>query len=257
MSLDARATARLGPARGDLRVELRWFEPSSGVDLAADADVYVFLHVPDVGGDRDASVVAPWLSEAERARRDRIVHPRALAEFLAGRRMLRSLMAPLVGARPESVGVVESERGALTLDPRAHGAKWCFNISHTDGLVALAIARAPIGVDVEWLARPGRTVELAERYFAPAEVAALRALPEARRRDRFFDLWTLKEAYIKARGLGLAIPLDSFAFSLEHDAVAIAIAPEANEAPGARWRFHLTDVGTSHRLAIAACAPRR
>lgn len=255
MSPDARAAARLGPARGDLRVDLRWFEPSLRVDLAADVDAHVFLHVPDVGGDRDAAIVAPWLSVSERARRDGIVHPRALAEFLAGRHMLRSLMAPLVGARPESVAIVESERGALALDPRAHGVTWRFNITHTDGLVALAIARAPIGVDVEWLARPGRTVELAERYFAPTEVAALFALPEARRRDRFFDLWTLKEAYIKARGLGLAIPLDSFAFTLERDAIAIAITAEANDVPGAHWRFHLTDVGTSHRLAVACARP--
>lgn len=251
MSVGAATTgAAIGPVRGDLRVDARWFDPDAPVVLAPAVDAHVWLHVPDVGGDRDAAIVDAWLSNAERARRDRIVHPRALAEFLAGRRLLRHVVAPLCGVEPAALTIVESERGALSIDP-AHGAAWHFNISHTDGLVALALARAPIGVDVEWLARPGRTVELAERYFAKAEVAALRALPIEHQRDRFFALWTLKESYIKARGEGLAIPLDSFAFTLEGAAIAIAIDPRANDAPGARWRFGLADVGEAHRVAVA------
>lgn len=250
MSLGAAAPgAAIGPVRGDLRVDARWFDPDAPVVLAPGVDAHVWLHVPDVGGDRDAAVVGPWLSTEERLRRERIVHPRALAEFVAGRRLLRHVVAPLCGVAPDALSIVESERGALSIDP-ALGASWRFNISHTDGLVALALARAPIGVDVEWLARPGRTVELADRFFAPAEVAALRARPEAHQRDRFFDLWTLKESYIKARGEGLAIPLDSFAFTLEGDTISITIDPRAGDV-GARWRFALADVGPAHRVAVA------
>lgn len=240
----------IGPARGDLRVDFRWFDDASPVAFGEGHDAHVWLHVPDVGGDRDAAVVESWLSAAERARRDRIQHPRALAEFLAGRRLLRGIVGALSGVDPRALSILESERGALALDP-AHGGIWHFNISHTDGLVALAVARSPIGVDVEWTSRPGRTVELAERYFAKAEVAALRALPAERQRDRFFELWTLKESYIKARGQGLGIPLDSFAFTLERDRIAIAIDVAAGDAPDARWRFALADVGEVHRVAVA------
>ena len=234
--------------RGRIAAAIRWLGDSSEAELGGgDGDaVELFLHVPEVA---DAALVGPWLSPGELARRARIQHPRALADLLAGRRLIRSIFAARLGIGPDEVRLVEGERGALALDAM-YGAPWHFNLSHTDGLVALAIARRPIGVDVEWVTRPGRTVELADRYFAVAEVAGLRALPEAAQRDRFFELWTLKEAYIKARGLGLAIPLASFAFELADD-ITVALAPEANDAPDARWRFALWDVGGEHRLALA------
>lgn len=231
-------------------IQLRWYVPGLALgELLANGPVVV-LHVPDVGGDRDATVVAPWLSEAERARRDRIVHPRALAEFLAGRRLVRELVGGLLDVAPAAVQIVENQYGALALDPEAHGRRWRFNISHTDGLVALAVADAPIGVDVENVRRKGRTVELADRFFAPSEAAALRALPEPLQRDRFFDLWTLKEAYIKARGMGLAIPLDAFAFTLEPGSIQISVSPDVANAPDDRWRFFLARIGDAHRLAV-------
>jgi 4'-phosphopantetheinyl transferase len=71
-----------------------------------------------------------------------------------------------------------------------------------------------VSSDVESLGRPA-PIEVAERFFAPAEVRALHSLPSDERTQRFFDYWTLKESYIKARGLGLAIPLDRFGFALE------------------------------------------
>lgn len=248
--MTARALAELEvrPRWGRVAVAMRWLASASAHELAgggADA-VELFLHVPVA---EDAVVVGRWLSRAENERRARIQHPRAMADLLAGRRLIRAVFGARLGIGPAEVRLVEGERGALALDP-AHGAAWHFNLSHTDGLVVLAVARRPIGVDVEWVARPGRTVELADRYFARAEVAALRALPEAAQRDRFFELWTLKEAYIKARGLGLAIPLGSFAFELGEE-IGLTLAPEAGDVPGARWRCALWDVGAEHRVALA------
>lgn len=239
-----------------LRPLLLPYDPSAlaAVDFHA-ADAVVLLHVPDVGGDRDAAIVTPWLSAPERVRRDRIQHPRALAEFLAGRRLIRHVLSHLLAIAPADVRLVENHYGALSLDPGAHPVPWHFNLSHTDHLLALAIARHPIGVDVEHVHRAGRTVELADRFFAPAEVAALHALPEPLRRDRFFDLWTLKEAYIKARGMGLAIPLGDFAFTLDAGSIAIRVAPTIADVPDPHWRFFLTSVGLAHRLALAARAP--
>ena len=246
--------------RGELRAALRWYDPDDPIFAgdfaarlaAADAEVHVWLAVPDVGGDRDADVVTPWLSEPELTRRAGILHPRALAEFLAGRRLLRAIFGALLGVRPAAVAVIENRYGALSLDPAVHDTPWRFNISHTDGLIALAIARTRIGIDVEYTTRPGRTVELADRFFAPAEIAALRALPEARQRDRFFDLWTLKEAYIKARGMGLAIPLSDFAYHLDEQHVSLAVADATRDVPDASWRFRTANIGAHHRLAIAA-----
>jgi len=73
------------------------------------------------------------------------------------------------------------------------------------------------GIDVENVERPGETIEVADRYFSCFESAALRALPVEAQHRRFFEYWTLKEAYIKARGLGLSLPLEQFSFHIEAD----------------------------------------
>jgi 4'-phosphopantetheinyl transferase len=134
-----------------------------------------------------------------------------------------------------------------------------FNLSHSDGMIALAVAPPNgcglcLGVDVEAM---NRTVSegVAERFFAAREVADLRALPDHARDDRFFALWALKESYIKALGLGLAIPLDSFAFRFTgEDWRSLSFRAEREERPE-DWVFRQTVVsrpgGGGHSLALA------
>jgi 4'-phosphopantetheinyl transferase len=259
---------RLAPRAGALVWRARWLVAPEGADgeiakignidvasLDATAlappvgEVSVILLRPDFG-DRDADLIGPALSPAERSRLADIQHPRARAEFLAGRRLARTILGALCGCEPAAVPIVEGPRGALMLG-QEYAKSWHFNLSHTDGLVALAVASSEVGVDVEWRQRPGRTVELADRYFSGPEIAALRDLEAGLQRDRFFDLWTLKEAYIKARGLGLAIPLGAFAFSDLGGAIAITVSPEVSDGPDEAWRFGLADLGEAHRVAVA------
>src|SRR5262249_22736299 len=147
-----------------------------------------------------------------------------------------------------------------------------FNLSNTFGLVVnLTAHERDAGVDVEDLERRGQTVAIADRFFSPAEVAALRAAPASMQRARFFDYWTLKEAYIKARRMGLATPLRHFSFSLPSSPglpIAIAFDP-ALEDDAAEWQFaqfrpterHLVSIairrgsGPDHGLAIANTLP--
>src|SRR5215468_8726573 len=90
-----------------------------------------------------------------------------------------------------------------------------FNISHTDGLIVLAVTCAGlIGVDTEPASRD-IPLAIADRYFSPKEVAGVKALPAGLQPRRLLDLWTLKESYIKARGMGLSIPLHKFSFNLD------------------------------------------
>lgn len=205
--------------------------------------------------------IAALLDDADRERAAAIRHEGARAEFVTGRALLRTALsrtvdgalaphawrfAPNPWGRPELAGALPE--GARDLR---------FNLSHTRGLVAVALARAPVaelGVDVETVHRRTRTDALAERYFAPAELEALRALPStSARRERFFALWTLKEAYIKARGRGLAIPLREFAFALEAPGtLALDFAPQHDEQRPARWRCGLFEPAPGHRLALAA-----
>jgi 4'-phosphopantetheinyl transferase len=85
-------------------------------------------------------------------------------------------------------------------------------------------------------------------------VAALRALPLSQQRARFFDFWTLKEAYIKARGLGLSLPLERFWFTVSAGAIGIDIDPSLGDHP-ARWRFTLRAPSPRHVIATAVEAP--
>ncbi len=127
-----------------------------------------------------------------------------------------------------------------------------FNLSHTPGLAACAVTlEHDVGVDVEHLARATDTARLARRFFAPEEAQALEGLPEPVRRPRFLRYWTLKEAYIKARGRGLSLPLSGFAFRFSEDgAIAIHIEPALEDDPR-RWQFRLLRPTPEHVMAVA------
>ena len=148
---------------------------------------------------------------------------------------------------------VRAEPARLSLRARspASATGLHFNLSHTRGLIAVGVASGrDLGVDVEFVDR-GLTQDVAGRFFAPAEVRDLRALPDDQQAVTFFDYWTLKEAYIKARGMGLALPLDQFAFALDGDRPpTIAFGPAIADDP-ARWQFFQAWPLPRHRLAVA------
>ena len=112
----------------------------------------------------------------------------------------------------------------------------------------------PVDVDTPMLPddakqRRGGLLAVAHRYFSPPEVEALRALPENEQLDRFFLYWTLKESYIKARGMGLAIPLSQFSFAIASD-ISIAFAPKLDDDPDS-WQFTAMSFGRRHALAAS------
>lgn len=114
-----------------------------------------------------------------------------------------------------------------------------FNLSHTDGLIVCGIVLgSEIGVDVEDVTRGGDLVKIADRFFSKMEVADLSLVQEEQQENRFFDYWTLKESYIKARGMGLSIPLGEFGFVLNDldTSIDIEIDPVQNDKPD-RWKF--------------------
>lgn len=126
-----------------------------------------------------------------------------------------------------------------------------FNISHTKGLIVIAVSRdGDIGVDIEGMGRQARALDLAHRYFSARELADLHALAPDAQAERFLHLWTLKEAYIKACGMGLAIPLDSFSFVLGRDDIGVAFAASREDVPE-RWRFWQLRLMDTYLCAIA------
>lgn len=211
------------------------------------------LHAPDPCDADELTRGLATLSPEERARHDALNHPRVRDEHLRARRMVRHVLSRYADVAP----------GDWRFTPNAHGRPFVaspslsrplhFNLSHTRGMLAMTVSRtADAGCDVEWHPRRGDTVAVAHRYFAPAEVEALRALPAHRQRPRFFTLWTLKEAYIKARAMGLAIPLQRFAFHVDDDETprGVAFAPGFDDE-AERWWFSRHDPTPEHTLSVA------
>jgi 4'-phosphopantetheinyl transferase len=124
-----------------------------------------------------------------------------------------------------------------------------FNISHTDGLIVLSITHLnAVGVDVEAIQR-GASDEVAARHFSASEFAALKALPDRLQCGRFFELWTLKESYIKARGIGLSIPLNKFSFDLDGHPRTVRFDDDFDDV-AALWRFYQLQLSGRHTAAL-------
>jgi 4'-phosphopantetheinyl transferase len=197
------------------------------------------------------------LLNAEECEKQRRFHfERHRRQYLVSHALVRLTLSRYAPVRPEAWSFVTNEYGCPRVEAEGLGLR--FNLSHTDGMALVAVANhVEVGVDVEDTMRPGEMVDLADRFFAPSEVAALRALEMSRQRERFFEYWTLKEAYIKARGMGLSIPLEQFAFELQPgQSPRISFDPRLGDEPEA-WQFVQLQPSARHQAALAARRPRR
>jgi len=191
------------------------------------------------------------LSEAERRQQDRFHFEQDRHRYLITRALVRTTLSRYADIAPQRWTFVPNAHGKPSIsNEEVRGL--AFNLSHTGKLVALAVARdCELGIDTEDLLRSSPALELAERYFAPEEAASLRALPAERQPERFFQHWTLKESYIKARGKGLSLPLDQFAFHFPQPGeVRLTLQPALLDA-AENWRFWLWWVDSGKPLGEA------
>jgi 4'-phosphopantetheinyl transferase len=192
------------------------------------------------------------LSPDEHQRMARFVFDRDRRAFLLTRALVRTTLARYANVKPAAWQFITNAHGRPELLDRPAGVPDLrFNISHTNGLIACAVTIGrEVGIDVEDIGRRV-THDVAGRHFAPAEVNDLRRLPDAEQQRVFFDYWTLKESYIKARGFGLALPLGDFAFKLNPpQPPTIAFEPVLEDDP-ATWQFLQAWPTPQHRLALA------
>ncbi|MFE4800942.1 4'-phosphopantetheinyl transferase family protein [Streptomyces sp. NPDC056708] len=195
-------------------------------------------------GPNIAAVLATnWLDEEEQETAGRFLFDRDRRQYLVAHALVRRVLA-LESGIPEAEAVLwRSSRGRPFLRKPAEGLprggrELDFNLSHAGGYNLLGVVRRHrIGVDVERLDRGDRGFDAIVESFAPEEIAWVAEAAPGRARDRrVLRLWTLKEAYAKARGLGLGLPFDSFVFTLAEDRGVLAFQPPDDEPPG-RWRF--------------------
>jgi 4'-phosphopantetheinyl transferase len=195
----------------------------------------------------------PFLSDGELARYHRYRVNEPARTFLAARFLLRSLLSAYGALDPREWRFAANPWGRpyiLNPDPACH--ELVFNLSHKPGMVTcLAGWDRRLGVDVEDTSA-SRTywLQVADRFFSPSEVAKLHQLPPDRQPNRFFELWTLKEAYIKARGRGLSLGLSAFSFSPEHYRATVQFDAGFDDDP-ARWDFRFFRPDAKHLIATA------
>ena len=192
------------------------------------------------------------LSDDEREKIDRFRFARDRHICLIARVLVRTTLSRYSGVPPERWRFRANDHGRPEVSAPTSPIR--FNLSHTNGLaVCLVSGGREVGADVESLDRAGRWVDLADRYFAPREAAALKRVAPPDRPMRFLEYWTLKESYIKARGLGLAIPLADFSFDLPARSpgdITIRFTPAIDD-DSARWQFSLERLGSGHLVATA------
>lgn len=184
--------------------------------------------------------------EQDRARRFRVERPRS--EFVLTRGTLRSLLALYLGSSPQEVRL----RYALQGKPALEGdSDLSFNVSHTDGLALMGfVKRRSIGVDVENLDRKIEAERLAERFFSQRERQALRTLRGDELQAAFFRCWTRKEAYIKAIGDGLSLPLHQFDVSIAESDRDALLGTRPDPAEAARWTVCDVSLGPPFAAAV-------
>jgi len=155
------------------------------------------------------------LSREEKARADRFHFVNDRNRFVVARGLLRELLGGYLQKAPACLEFSYGQHGKPSLSGENASSGICFNLSHSSGLVVYAIARERnLGIDVEHVHVDSAGEDIAKRYFSALEVNDMRSLPPEARVEGFFHCWTRKEAYLKATGMGLQIPLDSFSVSL-------------------------------------------
>lgn len=188
------------------------------------------------------------LSEEEMTRYRRFLSPRKAVEFAAARVALRGILGRYLGMPPASIPIAQEVFGKPILGKDIpHGADFQFNLSHCAHLALVAVARhRRVGVDVE-REEPARPMQaLARRFFAPRESAALDALKPELYVEAFYRCWTAKEAYVKAVGMGLHLPLDRFAVEVNPES-PLRLLEGGDE--NAHWTFHELPVGPGLKAA--------
>ncbi|HUD49648.1 MAG TPA: 4'-phosphopantetheinyl transferase superfamily protein [Candidatus Baltobacteraceae bacterium] len=195
---------------------------------------------------------AALMTVEESERHQRLRFERDRRQFVATRALVRTVLSNYTSVAPGAWRFAASPHGKPHIDQPRVKPPIYFNLANTSGLVvcAVSVAHEAIGVDVERIDREIEIELLAEKNFSEREFRTLRALPASEQQRQFFAYWTLKESYIKALGVGLALPLDQFSFLL--DGQGISAAWERAQADKATdWKFTLLGA-PQHLLGVAA-----
>ena len=226
-----------------------WLSPPDHLSLT-DRDVHIWR----ASLEQPAALVTSLrqlLSEDEQARADRFHFEKDRRHFIVARGFLRQLLGRYLEIAPAAVRFTYAEHGKPQLASDLAG-QLKFNLAHSGGLALYAFTRiSEIGIDLEQI-RPHFTGDdVARRFFSVTEIGCLNQQPAAARLKAFFNCWTRKEAFIKAKGLGLSLALDQFDVTLNPDEPAALLRTRWDESEAPRWSLQAIDPGPDFAGAVA------
>jgi 4'-phosphopantetheinyl transferase len=215
------------------------------------ARIDIWLCYEDDVGDDSLRTYVPLLTDAERAKAARFHFAADRNRHVTSRALLRTVLPGYLGIPHEALSFRCDRFGRPSLgNPEALAVGLDFNLSHTAGLIALAVTHhSVVGVDVENASHQQPAMELASRFFSPDEVASLRTFAGDALNLEFYRHWTLKESYLKAYGVGLSLPLDRFGFRLAAQRAEFYLASAA-EHRADEWYFAQWRASAHHLLAV-------
>ena len=233
-------------------MNVHWPKATEAVEMAA-GDVQVWavpLDEARVAGQDPESV----LSDDERRRAARYSLDAPRRRFVVSRAALRTILGRLLNVAPREVPLTYAGNGK----PQLQAGELRFNLAHSGELALVAVATGcAVGVDVE-RRRPVRQLdEIAERFFAPAEIDAILAVEESQRTEAFLRCWTRKEAILKAIGTGLGYPLDLFAVPIGDATDGWVELPASGSIAAVRCWLAQLDPSADYLAAVATLGESR
>jgi 4'-phosphopantetheinyl transferase len=227
-----------------------WRSPPAELTLSS-AEVHVWRARLDPAASC-VECLRGTLSADELQRAARFHFARDRRRFTVARGVLRDILGRYLRVPPSEPEFRYSAYGKPALADGADAPWLRFNVSHSHEVALFAVTCGrEVGVDIEYLGREIRGEEIAERFFSARERADLRALPAEVKHEAFFNCWTRKEAYIKAHGEGLSLPLDQFDVSLAPGEPAALLATRSDPREALHWSLQALTPGPDYVAALA------
>lgn len=227
-----------------------WQNPPKLLKIESD-EIHIWLVPLEV----DPSIInhlRQIISDDERIRADRFRFERHRNRFIVARGLLRVTLALYLKKDPIELIFNYNDYGKPVLAEQSGGDRLKFNVSHSHVLALFGITLDhEIGIDIERIRPDFAELKIAQRFFSAREVEVLMSLPEAIQKSAFFNCWTRKEAFIKAKGKGLSIPLSQFDASLAPDEPAELLTVKNEPQEAARWLLYNLDPGEDYKAALA------
>ena len=229
---------------------LEWLPPPADLTLSSDK-VHVWRASLEVTASR-VQTLQNTLATDELSRAERFYFEKDRKRFVVARGLLRAILSRYLSIEASQLRFCYSPYGKPALATTPGQDVLSFNVSHSHGLALYAVTRGrEIGIDLERVRADLDCEQIAARFFSPRENAVLRALPTELKSKAYFNCWTRKEAYIKARGGGLSLPLDQFDVSLAPGEPAMLLNTSGDRQEATRWSLRALTPGPGYVAALA------